>query len=115
LQLSAPRAAEPLPSRDYQVAGGWVAYTDTGNLGQLHVFTRSPAGDLTRHTDLGSSSSIDRVAGNGELMIINFGRRYFSRGTGLLEISSDAGHSHFLAGSWYVVIGRALLAVDTAG
>jgi hypothetical protein len=115
LQLSAPRAAEPLPGRDYQVASGWVAYTDTGNLGQLHVFTRSPAGDLTRHTDLGTSSSINRVAGNGELMIINYGRRYFSRGGGLLEVSSEAGHSYFLGGAWYVVIGRALLAVDTAG
>ena len=115
IPLTAKRDLQPSPGRDYQIRNGWAAYTDLGNLGQLHVFTRSPLGLVTRHTDLGTSSRLDRLAGNGELMLINGQQRFFSRGSGLLEVSSAAGHGYWLNGAWYVAIGRALLAVDTGG
>jgi hypothetical protein len=113
IPLSAKRGSEPWPGRDYQIDSGWAAYTDTGNLGQLHVFTRSPQGVITRHTDLGTSSRLDHLAGNGEMMIFNGERRYFSRGTGLIAVSSAAGRGYWLNGSWYVAIGRVFLSVDT--
>jgi hypothetical protein len=113
--LAAMRSAEPQPLWDYQINSGWVAYTDLGNLGQLHVFTRSPLGDTVRHTDFGTTSHLDYLAGNGELMLANSQQRYFSRGTGLLAISSAAGRGYWLDGVWYVAIGRALLRADTAG
>jgi hypothetical protein len=81
----------------------------------LHVFTRSPLGDTVRHTDFGTTSHLDYLAGNGELMLANSQQRYFSRGTGLLAISSAAGRGYWLDGVWYVAIGRALLRADTAG
>ena len=101
------------PTRDYSITNGWVAYTDVGALQQLHVFTRSPEGVITRHTDLSTSSVIDWLAGNGEVMVINGNQRFFSRGNGMVPVSSYYGESYWLNGAWHVAIGRALLAVDT--
>ena len=116
----APRRVEdpfhwPLVELDYQVAGVWVAYTDLGAQGQLHVYTRSPQGVITRHTDLSMSSRIERLGDNGEVMVVVGSRnRYFSSGTRLLEVGTFYGQSYRLDGAWYVAIGRALLAVDTS-
>lgn len=115
IPLTSERDMEPSPGLDYQISNGWAAYTDTGNLGQLHVVTRSPLGLVTRHTDLGTSSRLDQLAGNGEVMLVNGQQRFFSRGSGLLAVSSAAGHSYWLNGVWYVAIGRAFLSVDTGG
>jgi len=111
--LAEKREQEPQPGLDYQIAAGWAAFTDLGSQGQLHVFTRSPQGVITRHTDLSTSSRIDRLAGNGEIMAVSGGQRYFSRGAGMVPISSFWGKSYWLNGAWHVAIGRALLAVDT--
>jgi hypothetical protein len=111
--LAAERDVEPLSGNDYQVNAGWAAYTDLGAQEQLHVFTRSPQGSVTRHTDLAASSRIDGLGPNGEVMIISRRQRYFSRGAGLVPVSSSSGESYWLDGAWYVAIGRALLAVDT--
>jgi hypothetical protein len=106
VRLSSRRSEQPVPGQDYQVRGGWVAFTDVGNLGQLHVWTRSPAGALLRHTDLGSTSRIDTLAENGEVMLLNGVKRYFSRGAGLVEVSSDGGHTYWRDGRWFLAIGR---------
>ena len=111
--LAAERDVEPLSGNDYQVNASWAAYTDLGAQEQLHVFTRSPQGAVTRHTDLAASSQIDGLGPNGEVMIISRRQRYFSRGAGLVPVSSSSGESYWLDGAWYVAIGRALLAVDT--
>ncbi len=111
--LAAPRQQLVVADLDYQIRDGWVAFTDLGNLGQLHVFTRSPAGAVLRHTDFGSSSRIDRLGGNGEVMVLNGERRLFSRGDGTIGISSSSGRSYWLDNRWYVSIGRAFLSADT--
>jgi PKD repeat protein len=111
--LAAERDVEPLSGNDYQINAGWAAYTDLGAQEQLHVFTRSPQGTVTRHTDLAASSRIDGLDPNGEVMLVSRRQRYFSRGTGLVPISSSSGESYWLDGAWYVAIGRALLTVDT--
>jgi len=113
VQLSSRRSAEPLQGRDYQVRGGWVAFTDVGRVGRLHVWTRSPAGVLLRHTDLGTTSSIDTLADNGEVTLFNGGKRYLSRGAGLVEISSDSGRSYWRNGRWFLAIGRTFFEVET--
>lgn len=112
VQLSYRRSAQPVPGTDYQVRAGWVAFTDIGNLGQLHVWTRSPAGVLLRHTDLGTTSRIDTLADNGEIMLLNGAKRYLSRGAGLVEISSVGGRSYWREGRWFLAIGRSFFEVD---
>jgi PKD repeat protein len=100
---------------DYQIADGWVAYLDYGSLSTLQTYTRSPLGVITRHTDLDSDTNLERLAGNGEVMLFVFDqrKRCFSRGQGLLPVSSPAGKSYWLNETWYVSIGRAFMAVDT--
>jgi hypothetical protein len=114
IPLTDSRAREPRPRDDYQIKGGWAAYTDLGTQQQLHVFTRSPQGAVTRHTDFSTESRIDWLGGAGEVMILNGQKRYFSRGLGPVEVSSAAGKAYWLNGAWYVAIGTTLLAVDTS-
>ena len=115
LMLAQKRDREPQPGRDYQLSGGWAGYTDLGNVGQLHVFTRSPRGIVMRHTDFGSDSYLDRLADNGEVMIFGRGLRYLGRGGGLVELSSADGRGYWLNGAWHVTLGRVLLSVDDPG
>jgi PKD repeat protein len=114
IPLTYSRTMPPRPMDDYQLYGGWAAYTELGAQYQTQVFTRSPQGAVIRHTDLFTSSRIDRLGGAGEVMIINGQKRYFSRGLGLVEVSSTAGKAYWLNGAWYVAIGATLLAVDTS-
>lgn len=115
LMLAEKRDREPQPGRDCQLSGGWAGYTDLGNVGQLHVFTRSPQGIVMRRTDFGSDSYLDRLADNGEVMIFGRGLRYLGRGGGLVELSSADGRGYWLNGAWHVTLGRVLLSVDDPG
>ena len=114
IPLTGSRAILPQRGYDYQLKDGWTAYTDLGTQQQLHVFTRSPQGAVTRHTDFSTESRIDRLGGAGEVMIRNGLKRYFSRGLGPVEVSSQYGQAYWLNGAWYVAIGTTLLAVDTS-
>jgi hypothetical protein len=109
--LAGPRASMLSPGRDYERKAGWTAYTDVGPQGQAHVFTRSPQQEIERHTELSSSSSIDRLGSNGELMIRS-DKLYFSDGSRLLPVSST-GESFQIAADWYVAIGSTFLTVDS--
>ena len=115
VSLTAKRSPEPDPVEDYQINSGWTAYTDLGTQQQLHVFTRSPQGVVTRHTEFSTDSYVDRLGATGEVMIVNAGKRFFSQGNGLVEVSSSTGTRYWWNGAWYVAIGNALLAVDTGG
>ncbi len=113
IPLTPERDRSPEPGPDYQIAAGWTAFTTLGMQQQLHVFTRSPLGVVTQHTDLATHSYIDRLSGDGHVMVINGQKRYFSLGSGMVPVSSSAGRSYLLNGQWHVAIGRVLLSVDT--
>jgi hypothetical protein len=98
----------------YQIRNGWVAYTDVGAQQQTHVFTRSPSGTISQHTDFSQGSYIDTLGDNGEVMVINGAKRYFSLGNGTVEVSSSYGESYWLNGAWYLAIGTAFMSVDTS-
>ena len=107
------RENQPSPGRDFQIVNGWVAFTSLGNLGQLHVWTRDPSGVLLQRTAFGSNSYIERLAANGEVMLVNSGRRYLSGASGqMTEISSDLGDSVSINEVWYVKLGRSLFSIN---
>ncbi len=107
------RAREIITGQDYQIREGWIAYTELGGLGQTHVWTRDPGGSLLQRTVFGSDSYIDELGPDGEVMLINSKRRYFSDASGQnVEVSSSLGTSANLAGTWYVTIGRSLFTVN---
>jgi hypothetical protein len=97
----------------YGISSGWVAYTELGGLGQAHVWTRDPTGSLTQRTIFGTSSTLDSLASNGELMFTNSGRRFLSYpDSSYSEVGSTLGTSIQLSGDWYIVIGRSLFLVS---
>jgi len=103
----------PMPGPDYQVNGGWAAFTRRGTGGQWQVWTRSPAGTLTQITFWGDSSRVSALAPNGEVMFLH-GRRYLNvPGQQPLEINSGVGNAFWQDGHWWLTLGRSLFKVNT--
>jgi hypothetical protein len=114
IELAPGPRPEPNPGADYQLAGGWAAYTRLGTGGQLQVWTRSPTGEETQTTYYGDSSRISALAPNGQLMFLH-GRRYLSTtGQQTLNINSSLGNIFWQGNDWWVTIGRTLFKVNTA-
>jgi hypothetical protein len=108
--LTSYRDNEPSPGRDYQINNGWIAYTELGGLGQTHVWTRSSNGALLQHSIFGTDSTIDSLTSDGELMLLNSGKRYLSDATAQSTVVGSAiGKSSKVNGVWYIYIGRSLL------
>lgn len=111
--LTNPKRQQPKPEEDYQIENGWVAYIESGLLGQDHIWTRNPEGALIQRSYFGTDSSLESLSNDGDVMFINSGRRYLSKSDGeLLEVGSDLGKSYAIDGIWYVTIGRSLLTVE---
>lgn len=107
--LADARSQGMIPGRDYQLNGEWAAYTDLGRQGQLHVWVRSPGGVKNAITYFATSSIIDALAPNGEVMFFNGNRRYLGQiDLDSIEISSSLGKSFWQDGAWFVQIGGAL-------
>ena len=104
--------SRPKPGRDYQINNGWIAFTDFGNLKQIHIWAYDPTGTLLQRTIFGSDSWIDGLSSDGEVMLTNSGKRYLSDATGqLTEVGSTLGSSTNIDGVWYITIGRSLFEV----
>lgn len=113
IALTNPTRQQPRPEEDYQIESGWIAYTESGLLGQDHIWTRGPVGTLIQRSYFGTNSSLESLSKDGDVMFINSGRRYLSKSDGeLLEVGSDLGKSYAIDGIWYVTIGRSLLTVE---
>jgi PKD repeat protein len=104
----------PQPRTDYAIANGWVAFTSPGAQLQKHVHVRGPAGTAQQRTIFSTSSRIDTLRGNGDIMVVNQTRRYFSDGVNFIPISYATGESYLLNDRWHVAIRGTLLEVDTS-
>ncbi len=103
---------QPSWYRDYRIVPGWVAYTDIGNLAQTHLWMYDGAGERRQLTFFGESVEIEVLAENGEVMLLNAGRRYLVRPDGTMtEVGSEQGVVHRVGNRWYVSIGGNLLEV----
>jgi hypothetical protein len=76
--LSGPRTQFPAVRRDYDIAGGWTAFTTPSADGALQVWTRSPTGELRQVTFFGSDSRVAGVGTDGTVIYTHAGRRYVS-------------------------------------
>jgi hypothetical protein len=120
--LTGPRSESPERGSDYAIAGGWVAFTEFGELGKTNVWTRDPSGTLLQRTAFNVDSLIETLAPDGEVMVVTtelrtLGKfagiaRYLSRPTGeLTRVSSELGWSTRIGDTWYVIIGRSVFQV----
>ncbi len=92
---------------------GWVAYQILGSGGTLQIWTRSPIGAQVQQTFFGTSSGIQALAPNGQLLFLNGGHLYQARtGTTPLDLGTwnfgGAAKVFWQQGRWYTVIGRSL-------
>lgn len=101
----------------FAINSGWMAFTELGNSGVTQVWTRSPAGNLSKRTALGTSSGVVALSSEGGLIYLNGGRMYLDRGTNapidLGVLNTDFGGELFWeAGTWYMQLGRSLFTVN---
>jgi hypothetical protein len=64
------------------IEGDWLVFSDVGGQGQRQLFRRNPQRAITQVTDFLASSTIDRLADNGDVTFTSGGQRYLSRGAG---------------------------------
>ena len=85
-----------------------------GGLGQTNVWTRAPDGTLLQRSFYGSDTYIDSLSSDGEVMLINSGKRYLSDRSGkIMPINSRLGKSIKINDVWYVTIGRTLFKLNS--
>jgi hypothetical protein len=74
--LAPARPEEPEPGRDFQVFNGWIAYTKPDNVGAMQIWSYSPTKVTAQVTNFGSSSTIEALGSNGEVVFTNGEERY---------------------------------------
>jgi hypothetical protein len=113
--LSDPRTSLPLQISDYDVAGGWTAFTNSVSGGPFQVFSRSPAGDLRQVTFYAASSGVLAMGPTGAVAFSYNNRRLLSlpNYTGTpVDFGRNWGSSSYMRsvfwrdGHLYVLLGR---------
>jgi hypothetical protein len=92
--LGGPRTWVPGAFYDYDVAGGWTAFTSSVSGAPNQVWTRSPAGDLRQVTFYGASSGLLAVGPDGAVAFSNNGRR-------MLAVPSYGGAPLDFGSNWW--------------
>src|SRR5690349_16692059 len=105
------------PPRNYQVNGGWIAFTRPDPNGILQVWVRSPSGVETQVGSLGQSSGIEAVSPSGQVVFdaapTGTYRRYLgSAGSSATDIGGVLGSPIFINGQLHVLIGASLFRVN---
>ena len=82
LSMLAPfRSIQVLPHSDYEVNGGWTAFTKADASGFAQVWTRSPLGVLRAVSAFGTSSRIRALGSDGSVVFDTGLDRYFASAT----------------------------------
>lgn len=116
--LSAP-SWEVNPGSDYQLNGGWVAFTRPGNIVPMQVWTRSPAGEEAQISFFSSSSFIKALSPVGSVIFNNHhGRSYLKEANTpdnapSVDVGTDQDNYFWQDGQWFVFVGRSLFRVNT--
>lgn len=96
----------------YQVNNGWAAFSSAGADGVLQVWLRTPAGVLAQLSFFGTSSVIEALGPNGDVVWISGNRLYLSTfGATPVDIGSFLGKAFYQGGQWYATIGRSLFRI----
>ncbi len=99
----------PRPGPNYLVNNKFVAYTKPGTSGQLQVWLRDSTGVNTQVTFFNTSSTIEGLAPNGDIVYRNDGIRYYVK-KGVIQLPRPLGPALgklcYRDSSWYVIEGR---------
>jgi hypothetical protein len=105
------------PGADYAVNNGWVAFVRPDATNVLQIWRRSPEGEETQVTAFGTSSTIESMGDEGEIVFTSSAtgvkRRYRARvGSDLEDISSGLGRAIYIEGQLHLLVGPTLLRVN---
>ena len=106
--LSAPALPEPLTF--YQVKNKFVAYLKPGTAGQMQIWLRDSTGLNSQVTFFGTSSTLETLNENGDIMYVNGDKRYLAQ-KGIsqpLELGSPGVTTNkvvYRDSSWYFIEG----------
>ncbi len=99
----------PQAGVNYQVNNKFVAYSKPGNSGQLQVWLRDTTGSNAQVTFFNTSSTIEGLAPNGDIVYKNDGIRYYVK-KGIIQtprpLGAALGKLCYRDSSWYVIEGR---------
>jgi hypothetical protein len=99
--------------KDYQVAGGWIAYTASAG-GATQVFLRDPSGAENQVSIWGSDTGIDDLELGGVVTVINGTQRYLaSTSQPPVDLCGPNGTVRFFDGAWHLMLGRGLFQIAT--
>lgn len=95
------------------ISEGWVAYQVPGSGGSSQLWTRSPTGVQAQQTFFGTTSTIQALGPNGQLLFVNSENLYEAlAGKAPLDLGAwnfAGGASTFWQqGRWYMSLGRSL-------
>ena len=91
------------------LAGGWLAFARKGNLNQEHIWAISPQGIEHQITFFGTSSALESLAPNGDVVFRNGDTRYWAHPDGSnVPISKARGNVFRHEGGFYSSLGNSL-------
>lgn len=103
--------SRPTPGTGYAVAGGYAAYVSEDWTGAFQIW-RHGVGSEEQVTFFGSSSTIEGIASDGTVLLLNAGRRFRAApGAPLEDVASAAGRTLYRDGAFYVIIDGKVLRV----
>jgi hypothetical protein len=91
----------------YELAGGWMAYSQHDATGVLRVYRRSPAGatDVGSDTTISTDTKLEVLAPSGDLTLFNEGSRFLTLGAlPPKKISIAQGKGMWRDGTWLVAL-----------
>ncbi|PYO08463.1 MAG: hypothetical protein DMD30_08230 [Gemmatimonadetes bacterium] len=114
LSMLAPfRSIQVLPHSDYEVNGGWTAFTKADASGFAQVWTRSPSGVLRAVSAFATSSRIRALGTDGSVVFDTDVDRYFASATGSpTRISASNGSVVWRSGHFIMMLGNAAFTVS---
>lgn len=110
------RVIDNLAWATYEVSGGWIAFARQGNLGQTHVWLRSPAGVESQLSFFSAPSELEAVSPTGEVIFTSSNRRYWATPEHTAQdIGPKRGRIQWLGSEWTLSLGRTLLGLTPTG
>lgn len=101
---------------NYLLCNKFIAYCKPDIANQAQVWLRDSMGNNTQLTFYGTSSRLDNIDSNGNVIFIHGGHRYFAARNGrIIEISSPNGQTIYSNGRWYLMLGREIFKINTDG
>ena len=110
--IAAPVYSPYSSPSSFKLKNKYMAWLKLGIADETQVWLRDTAGNSARVSFLGSSSLIEEMNANGDIMLINSHNRYLALRNGpTVLISRYMGKAYYQDSSWYIYVGNTIFKV----